>query len=118
MKLIYTTRLLLLLLFLMLSLTNCEDEVPSYDLADEKFVEILTDIHVSESAAQHLSLTMRDSMVKVYLDQILEIHEVKKDRFTKNYTQLKKDPAKLQVVYAKVLENMQELKEKELDKKK
>ncbi len=98
----------------------CQKVEAPYELSNEKWAHILADIHISESATQHLSLSLRDSMVVLYLDQILEIHEVPKAIFEKEYERIKKDPAKLKVVYQTVTKRLSELKlkkKKEKDKK-
>ncbi len=99
-----------LFLALLVEASSCTKEETAYQLTDEKLTNIITDIHVSESATQHLSLSLRDSMVQVYLGQILEIHEVSKDVFEPEYQQLKRDPEKLQLIYGKVIERLNKLK--------
>lgn len=95
----------------MISCFGCmEEKGYVYNLTDEKLVDILSDLHISESATQHLSLSYRDSMSKVYLNQILEIHEVPKEIFEPEYIELKKDPQKLVVVYDRVIKRLNDLK--------
>jgi len=89
-----------------------EDKVFDYQLSDEKLVEILSDIHISESATQHLSLSFRDSMSKVYLSQVLEIHGVSQEVFEPDYLALKRDPQKLAIVYDKIIKKLNEIKSK------
>ncbi len=102
-------------IFLLVTTSCAKEEVP-YQLSDEQFINIVTDIHISESASQHLSLAIRDSMVVVYLDQILAIHEVPKEVFEPDYQKLKRDPEKLQFVYAQVIKRLNELKIKKEEK--
>lgn len=109
------------LFLLLLTATSCTKEEVPYQLSDEQLIHIITDIHISESASQHLSLAIRDSMVVIYLDQILAINEVPKEVFEPTYQKLKRDPKKLQFIYAKVIERLNVLKlkkEKKKDKKK
>ncbi|MFK7979705.1 MAG: DUF4296 domain-containing protein [Saprospiraceae bacterium] len=103
---------------LFVDVSSCTKEATPYQLTDEKLTNIITDIHISESATQHLSLSLRDSMVQVYLDQILEINEVSKAVFEPEYQQLKRDPKKLQLIYGKVIERLNKLKIKRKDTKK
>jgi len=88
----------------------CQKKEEPYQLSNEKWTHLLTDIHLSESASQHLSLSLRDSMVKMYLGQILEIHEVPRPIFEKEYERIKRDPAKLKLVYVGVAKRLSELK--------
>ena len=73
-------------------------------------VNILADIHISEAAVSHLSLTLRDSISREYLVQILQIHQIKADEFDKEYRFLKNDSEKLQQLYPKVIDRINELK--------
>ena len=109
--------LAILLFSFLLVITSCTKEEAPYQLSDEQLVDIMTDIHISESASQHLSLLMRDSMVVIYLDQILEIHEISKEIFEPTYQKLKRDPKKLQVIYTKVIDKLNILKVKKEEKK-
>ena len=92
------------------SITGCRDEEPVYQLTDEQMSTILADIHISESAAQHLPVVERDSMVAIYLEQILEIHETDRTVFETDYEQLKMDSERLETVYDLVLKRIAELK--------
>ncbi len=103
------------LIFYLLLLITCflgctEEDDYTYQLTNEKFVEILTDLHISESATQHLSLSYRDSMSIVYLNQILEIHEVPNEVFEPEYNELKRDPQKLALIYDLVIKRLNKLK--------
>jgi len=89
-----------------------EKERFPYQLTNEKFVEIITDLHISESAAQHLTISYRDSISKIYLDQILEIHEVPTELFDIEYEALRRDPEKLAPIYDLVIKRLNELKSK------
>ena len=113
---------LLLILTLILGIGCQEEEIP-YQLSDEQFIRVITDLHISESATQHLALHQRDSMAVIYLQQILDIHSVKNELFEAEYERLKNDPKKLVKIYEKVIERLTELKLKkpegsEQDKKK
>jgi len=99
-------------------MTSCDKAETVYQLSDEQLTDIITDIHISESASQHLTLAFRDSMVLIYLDQILEVHEVSKEVFEPEYQKLKRDPKKLQLIYGKVIERLNKLKIKKKEDKK
>jgi len=100
------------LTFVICSLGCAEEEGFSYQLTDETLIDILVDLHISESATQHLSLNFRDSMSIIYLDQVLEIHEVPKEVFEPDYIKLKQDPQKLVGIYEKVIKRLDDLKSK------
>lgn len=104
-------KLIFYLLLPIICFIGCKEEQDySYKLTNEKFVEILTDLHISESATQHLSLSYRDSMSIVYLNQILAIHEVPNEVFEAEYNKLKRDPEKLAIVYDLVIKRLNKLK--------
>ncbi len=96
--------------FLICFLGCTEKEEFTYKLTDEQLIKILTDLHLSESATQHLSLSYRDSMSVVYLNQILEIHEVPAEVFELDYIILKRDAEKLVGIYDKVIKRLDDLK--------
>ena len=103
----------ILLFFILVTLSfffACKDKSPIYQLEDEQFIKILADMHISESASQHLSLSVRDSMAKVYLKQILSIHEVEISVFESEYKRLKNEPSKLKKIYEGVIKRINELK--------
>ena len=101
---------IIILLSSFLLTQSCKKTEITYKVTDEQFINILSDIHISESAAQHLSLSNRDSIVEVYLRQILEIHNVEAEIFKQDFIQLKKDPKKLKQIYEKVIALLNELK--------
>ncbi|MEM6316703.1 MAG: DUF4296 domain-containing protein [Bacteroidota bacterium] len=100
-----------------LILGACEKVPKEYQLSETQMTNILADIHISESATQHLSLSLRDSMVELYLAQILEIHQVEMDIFKPEYERLKKDPERLQRIYAKIIVRLNDLKKKKAKEK-
>ncbi|GEM_PF-3894062 len=109
---------LVLIFIFLIKMTSCDKAETVYQLSDEQLTDIITDIHISESASQHLTLAFRDSMVLIYLDQILEVHEVSKEVFEPEYQKLKRDPKKLQLIYGKVIERLNKLKIKKKEDKK
>ena len=83
---------------------------PQYQLSDEEIITVLADLHISQAAVEHLSLSLRDSMTNLYLEQVLTINEIPKEIFETDYHQLKEDPEKLKIIYDKVINRLNELK--------
>lgn len=84
---------------------SCESEIQP-PIADEKLIEILADVHLSESAAQSLPMKQKDSTMAKYYEQVMEIHEVSRADFDSTMVLLKLKPAKMAKVYEKVLEQI------------
>ena len=108
-----------LLTILLLLLLACKEQTITYNIPDETIVKVLADMHISESASSHLSLVSKDSMSKVYLQQVLTIHQVNPELFNEDYEKLKNDPEKLKTIYSKVIETINTMKiKKDRDRKK
>lgn len=92
-------------LFLIAFVSACQTE-PELPLQDEKLVEVLADAHVAEAAVQSLPASRRDSLVKVYYEQIFEIHQVSRSDFEKSLKMLEYNPAKMLEIYEHVTEHL------------
>lgn len=103
--------------FLLINILSCQKEVTPYNIPDEKMAFILADIHISEGAVQHLSLTIRDSMAKVYFEQIMTIHKISIEKFEQDYQKLILDAEKLEGIYEKIIDRLNELKIKKIERK-
>jgi hypothetical protein len=95
---------LILGLFALL-LVSCEAEVKPL-IEDEKMVKILADIHLSEIAAQTLTMKQKDTMIAKYYSQIMDIHEVSRADFDSTVVFLKQNPTKMAKIYEKVMERI------------
>ena len=94
---------------------GCKEEIkPS--LSEEKMVDVLTDLHLAEASMLTLNKKLKDSVYLVYYGQIFEIHQVKDSVFFKDLELLRKDPERVEKVYAKVVDNIEQLDlKKEVD---
>ena len=84
---------------------SCETEIEPL-IEDEKMVKILADIHLSEVAAQTLTMKQKDTMITKYYSQIMDIHEVSRADFDSTVVFLKQNPAKMAKIYEKVMERI------------
>ncbi len=105
---------LFLALFLIIS---CQKEVERPTINPDKLVQILTDIHIAEAAMNNLYGAPKDSLAKLYYQQIYTIHGVDSAELTQDLALLKKNPVYMDSLYEKVVDNIME-KNKEKDKKK
>lgn len=69
----------------------------------EKMVKILSDLQISEAAAGNLSPEKKDSISRIYKQQIFKIHKVTDSDFEQSLKIYSKDPVELEKIYEKVL---------------
>ncbi len=53
-------------------------------LSEEKMVQIMADLATAEAAVMNLTGTTKDSMNKVYFNQVLEMHHLSLEEYEKN----------------------------------
>lgn len=111
--LVITNRAVLLLVLLLISL-RCTDESarprPVYVLPEEKFVEILVDFALAESAATINIRNVRSDMIdSVYAFDPLAQHKVSKQNYDSTIAWYARDPGAYKEVYQKVLARLSEL---------
>ncbi len=114
-KFIKTGTFSLMFLAVVFSCDPKEIEEP-LPFSDEKIIDILIDVHISEAAMQTLGRVVKDSMKEVYMDQISEIHDVERQQLDEVLEELRNRPADLKRLYSGMLEEI-EIKEKEMKAK-
>jgi len=77
------TGLFLLLFVLLLQCTPSEPSVQT-DIPDEKLSQIMSDLNIADAATNGLAGYEKDSLMKVYFNQIFEMHGIEQERFEKN----------------------------------
>lgn len=93
----------LILGFFGLLLFSCDTDVEPL-IKEEKMAQILADIHLSEVAAQSLTMKQKDTMLVKYYNQVMEMHEVARADFDSTIVFLKQHPEKMEKIYVKVME--------------
>lgn len=88
-------------------LVACGEKTPEIPIESDKLVKILVDVHLAESAMQDMPSLIRDSMGKVYYEQIFEIHNVRESEFNQSMRVIKGDPVLLDQTYKKVQEELE-----------
>lgn len=101
---------LLILVFISSGLMiACQKEDTKLQIEEEKLIKILTDLHISEAAILSLNQKVKDSMSTVYHKQIFEIHGVEDSIFYKDLEVLRKNSEELELIYQKVLTEVEQL---------
>ena len=77
-----------------------------YLLPEDKMVGILSDLHVAEAAVANTDPLKKDSLAQVYETQIFAIHHTNQKEFKACLKQYQKEPAKMEQVYKKVTEKL------------
>jgi len=73
---------------------------------EKKLIEILTDAHYAEAALQEVYGNQKDSLKKIYYQEIFQLHQVSEEEMTKSMDILRKDPVRLDKIYQAILENL------------
>lgn len=94
------------LCFFLFLLPACKKEMPALPIHQQNLIGILVDIHTAEAAAQHLPPRQRDSISKVYYEQIFAIHHISRDSFERTLGILKEYPGEMSRLYEIVLDSM------------
>lgn len=94
-------RIYLLFLIVCIFLFSCKKvEAP---ISKNLMISILVDMHTSEAATVNIDPHIKDSLSKVYLDEILQIHKVSKTDFDQSLAMYDKNPKQMEVMYDSVL---------------
>ncbi len=99
----------LILSFFLLSLQGCNSEAPPKGvLPEEKMVEVLIDIQLTEGIAGALPITYDSSQVLYRLleQEVFEKHEVEDSVFTQSMIYYLQYPAKMDAIYARVVDSL------------
>lgn len=107
-------RVTIILILLIISFSSCKDNNKHW--TNEKLVNVLVDIHISEIAMKRQHVANKDSLFDVYFEKIAEIHKEERDEITEQVSLLMNDPARMSIVYHMIIENLQE--KEELSKRK
>ena len=87
-----------------------EPELSSREISDQKMIEILADVHLAEAKLTEFAAkpeVFKDSIARVYYNNIFKIHQVKGDEYDHCMNALMKNPDALSKIYEKVLEKLQ-----------
>lgn len=94
-------RFSLFLLLACIFVFSCKKEVVL--ISKTQMISILTDMHASEAATVNIDPHLKDSLSKVYLGEILQIHKVSKADFDQSLAMYDKDPKQMEIMYDSIL---------------
>ena len=78
----------------------------NFILPENKMVDILMDLHVAEAAIANTEPTKKDSLSAIYEKQIFTLHHASEQEFKDCLKQYQREPAKMEQVYKKVTEGL------------
>lgn len=97
-------RISLLLLFLPLFACNIgQKKLP---IPEKKLIQILTDVHYAEAALQDVYGVQKDSLKKVYYQEIYQLYETSEEELTETMDILRQNPARLDKIYQFIVDNL------------
>lgn len=101
-------RILMVSLFFTMAIgCNNERQLP---IEEAQLIKILCDIHIAESAIKVVSGTIKDTAATKVYNQIYQIHDVTAADVDTCLYYIKRDPQKMEKVYAKVTDALKEMK--------
>lgn len=78
-------------------------------MAEEKLINILADIHITEAAVQSLRGGTKDSMSQTYYQQIYTIHQTDSVEVQQTLDAMREKPEEMKILYDKVMERVEKL---------
>ncbi len=78
----------------------------NFILPEDKMVDILMDLHVAEAAIANTDPAKKDSLSSIYDNQIFTLHHATQKEFKACLKQYQQEPAKLEKVYKKVTDKL------------
>lgn len=76
------------------------------DLAEDKMIAVLLDIHLAEAAVQTEKNAQKDSLLYLYYQDIYRIHNITQDDFERNLEAWFDNPEIADKLYEKVVESL------------
>lgn len=101
------------LLMMGLGALACKPEEPQLPIAEEALVPILKDMQLAEAIIQQQTFNIQDSLVERYYKVIYKTHDVKQQDVDSTLAILRREPAIMDRVFTKVLEELSKEEVKE-----
>ena len=96
-----------LLLLPLFAACDRSDRLP---ISEDTLVATLVDVQLAEAALAGLSWPDKDSLTGVYYGQAYARNGVRQEEFTRAMDRLRDDPKRLETVYGRVVERLEELR--------
>jgi len=106
-------------LFLMFWTCGPKVELPT--IPEDQLVLVLCDVHIMEGALQNRPSLKKDSIAKIYYDQVYQKHNITENDFLISLERLEANPKLMSKVYGEVLvrlDTMDQISSKDKYKKK
>lgn len=91
---------------------SCGTGKVNLPINDSKLIDILCDVHIMEAALQNRSTEEKDSIAKMYYQQVYEKHEITETSFLRSLELMEEHPKKLEKIYGQVLIQLDTLEER------
>lgn len=91
---------------LLLAVLSCQKKKTVLPISEEMLVPILKDIQIAESIIQQQNYIIKDSLTERYYDVIYRTYEIKPADLDSTLSILRRDPAMMDKIYTKVLEEL------------
>lgn len=100
------------------SCTNQRENIPEGVLDESKMVEVLTDIHLAETAfiMNNLKSRSTDSSAASYYKFVFNKHGISSTLFDKSFRYYTSQPAQFSIIYEKVLTEISERQAEQVNK--
>lgn len=93
-------------LVIAVSIFSCRPEEPRLPISEEALVPILKDVQIAESIIKQQNFLIQDSLVERYYNVIYRTHEIQAEDLDSTLAILRREPAIMDRVYTKVLEEL------------
>ena len=88
------------------------DEEEVLPIEEQKMALIMADLHIAEAALQNVYASKKDSLAKIYYQQVYDIHEINRLELDSAMAVLHRNPNLQLEVYNRVMEILQEYEAK------
>lgn len=85
---------------------GCQKTVKA-PVSEGQLITILTDIHLAEAAVESETISVKDSMLYIYTNQILEKNQISRKDFDTTMSLYAQHPTRLDTIYKRVIRSLQ-----------
>ncbi|MDX2067541.1 MAG: DUF4296 domain-containing protein [Haliscomenobacter sp.] len=97
-------RIIFFLMFF--SFFACNRTQKKLPIPEKKLIQILTDVHYAEAALQDVYGIQKDSLKKIYYQEIYQLYETSEEELTKTMDVLRQNPERLDKIYQFIVDNL------------
>lgn len=89
-------------IILLILITSCRSSSPPLPIEEKVLVKVLADVHIAEVAVQNFAGAHKDSIKRIYYQQIYAIHGISEADFKAALQVLSEHQDKMEKLYKKV----------------